>query len=48
MQLRWCMICFELKFQGKNKSKSSGSYLSIMAETNMDFDSDDDYYVDNI
>lgn len=39
---------FELKLQRKNKSKSSRKYLSIMAETNIDFDSDGDYSDDNI
>ena len=39
---------FNLKLEGKNKSKSSRNYLSIMAETNIDFDSDDDYSDDNL
>ena len=39
---------FNLKLEGKNKSKSSRNYLSIMAETNIDFDSDDDCSDDNL
>ena len=33
---------FELKPQEKNRSNSSRNYLSIIAEANIDFDSDDD------
>ena len=39
---------FNLKLQGKNKSKSSRNYLSITAETNIDFDSDDNYSDNNM
>ena len=39
---------FNLKLEGKNKSKSSRNYLFIMAETNIDFDSDDDCSDDNL
>ena len=39
---------FNLKLEGKDKSKSSRNYLFIMAETNIDFDSDDDCSDDNL